>query len=223
MRRIQGIEVYDSLAETAAASHTAVLSVDIQNDFCDPEGHFGLHGKDLSLTIERLPTMISFVRESQSLGIPVIFIRQFTMPGGHGDSPAWLRFKTRDGKDPNYTIPGTFGWNFVDGLEPGPNDTVIEKTRPDAFLNTHLERVLKARGIETVVVLGVNTEGCVESTVRSASYRDYYTVVVEDALGSPNRERHEASLELYRARYPIHMAEEVLAVWRGQPAPDDKT
>ena len=195
MRHIQGVEVYDSLAEMAAASHTAVLSVDIQNDFCHPEGHFGLHGKDLS---------------------------QFTMPGSHADSPAWLRFKTRDGKDPNYTVPGTFGWNFVDGLEPGPNDTVIEKTRPDAFLNTHLERVLRARGIETVVVLGVNTEGCVESTVRSASYRDYYTVVVGDALGSPNRERHEASLGLYRARYPLHTAAEILAVWRGRCGSDKK-
>lgn len=215
MRRIQGIEVYDSLAEMAAPAHTAVLSVDIQNDFCHPDGHFARHGKDLSLTTGNLPTMVSFVREAQALGIPVIFIRQITMPGGHADSPAWLRFKTRDGKDPNYTVPGTFGWNFVDGLKPGDNDTVVEKTRPDAFLNTSLDRVLKARGIETVVVLGVNTEGCVESTVRSASYRDYYTVVVEDALGSPNRERHEASLGLYRARYPIHTAAEILAVWRG--------
>jgi len=215
MRRIQGIEVYDSLAEMAAPAHTAVLSVDIQNDFCHPDGHFARHGKDLSLTTRNLPTMVSFVREAQALGVPVIFIRQITMPGGHADSPAWLRFKTRDGKDPNYTVPGTFGWNFVDGLEPGDNDTVVEKTRPDAFLNTPLDRVLKARGIETVVVLGVNTEGCVESTVRSASYRDYYTVVVEDALGSPSRERHEASLGLYRARYPIHTADEILTVWRG--------
>ena len=220
MRQIEGKDVYDSLEEMIAPAHTAVISVDIQNDFCHPEGHFARYGKDLSLTIERLPTMVSFVRESQSLGIPVIFIRQITIPGGHSDSPAWLRFKTRDGKDPNYTVPGTFGWNFVAGLEPGGNDTVVEKTRPDSFLNTHLDRVLRARGIETVVVLGVNTEGCVESTVRSASYRDYYTVVVEDALGSPSRERHEASLGLYRARYPIHTAAEILAVWRDQCGAD---
>ena len=218
MRQIEGKDVYDSLEEMIAPAHTAVISVDIQNDFCHPEGHFARYGKDLSLTIERLPTMVSFVRESQALGIPVMFIRQFTMPGAHSDSPAWLRFKTRDGKDPNYTVPGTFGWEFVDGLEPGPNDTVIEKSRPDAFLSTHLERVLRSRGIETVVILGVNTEGCVESTVRSASYRDYYTVVVEDAMGSPSRERHEASVGLYRARYPIHPAEEILSVWRGAAA-----
>ena len=216
MKQINGVDVYDTLEEMIAPPHTAVISVDIQNDFCHPEGHFGRHGKDLSLTAERLPTMVSFLRDSQALGIPVMFIRQITMPGGHSDSPAWLRFKTRDGKDPNYTLPGTFGWNFVDGLEPCANDAVIEKTRPDAFLNTHLERVLKARGIETVVILGVNTEGCVESTVRSASYRDYYTVVVEDALGSPSRERHAASLGLYRARYPLHKADEIVAAWRSQ-------
>ena len=214
MRRINGVEVRDSLEEMIAPACTAVVSVDLQNDFCHPDGHFGRHGKNLSLTLERLPTMVSFVQQSQALGLPVIFIRQVTLPYGHSDSPAWLRFKTRDGKDPNYTLPGTFGWDFVEGLEPGANDSIVEKTRPDAFLNTCLERVLHGRGIETLVILGVNTEGCVESTVRSASYLDYYTVVVEDALGSPNRDRHDASLGLYRARYPLHKAEEILNVWR---------
>ncbi|WP_119167890.1 isochorismatase family cysteine hydrolase [Algihabitans albus] len=216
MKRINGVEVCDCLEEMIAPARTAVISVDLQNDFCHPDGHFGRHGKDLSLTLERLPTMVSFVQKSQAVGIPVIFIRQVTLPGGHSDSPAWLRFKTRDGKDPNYTLPGTFGWDFVDGLEPSANDSVVEKTRPDAFLNTPLERVLRGRGIETLVILGVNTEGCVESTVRSASYLDYYTVVVEDALGSPNHERHEASLGFYRARYPLHRAEEILTLWRSQ-------
>lgn len=214
MKRIKGKDVCETLEEMIDPARTAVLSVDIQNDFCHPAGHFARYGKDLSITAERLPTMVGFVRECQTLGIPVIFIRQITLPDGQSDSPAWLRFKTRDGKDPDYTVPGTFGWEFVEGLEPGAHDTVVEKTRPCAFLDTHLERVLRSRGIETVVVIGVNTEGCVESTVRSASYRDYYTVVVEDAVGSPNRERHEASLGLYRARYPIHTAEEILAVWR---------
>ena len=214
MRRINGVEVRDGLEEMIALDCTAVVSVDLQNDFCHPDGHFGRHGKDLSLTLERLPTMVSFVQQSQRLGLPVIFIRQVTLPNGHSDSPAWLRFKTRDGKDPDYTLPGTFGWDFVEGLEPGAKDSIVEKTRPDAFLNTCLERVLRGRSIETLVILGVNTEGCVESTVRSASYLDYYTVVVEDALGSPNRDRHHASLGLYRARYPLHHAEEILSVWR---------
>ena len=214
MKSVNGIAVCDTLDEMIAPAHTAVISVDIQNDFCAPGGHFDRHGKDLSLTQANLPTMVRFVQQSQTLGIPVIFIRQITMPNGHSDSPAWLRFKTRDGKSADYTMTGTWGWAFVDGLEPGTNDTVVEKTRPDAFLNTHLDRVLRSRGIETVVILGVNTEGCVESTVRTASYCDYYTVVVEDGLGSVNRERHEGSLGLYLARYPLHRADEILEVWR---------
>lgn len=218
MKAIDGVQVRDTLAELVAPDSTAVLCVDIQNDFCAPDGHFARHGKDLSLTGERLPTMLHFVRESQALGIPVVFIRQITMANGHSDSPAWLRFKTRDGKSPGYTVPGTSGWAFVDGLQPSPHDTVVEKTRPDGFLNTHLDRVLRARGIETVVILGVTTEGCVESTVRTASYLDYYTVVVEDAVASVNRERHEASLGLYRARYPLHRADEILRTWRDHAA-----
>lgn len=214
MKNINGKLVCESLDEMIAAKHTAILSVDIQNDFCSAGGHFDKYGKDLSSIATRLPAMVSFIHEAQGLNIPVIFIRQITMPNGHSDSPAWLRFKTRDGKSPDYTLPGTWGWEFVDGLTPGPNDTIIEKTRSDSFINTHLDRVLRARGIQTVVVLGVITEGCVESTVRSASHHDYYTVVVEDAVSSVNRDRHEASMGLFRARYPLASTDDILAIWR---------
>lgn len=216
MKSIKGKLVCETLDEMINPEHTAIISVDIQNDFCAQGGDFDKFGKDLSSIAERLPKMISFVSEAQDLGIPVIFIRQITMPNGHSDSPAWLRFKTRDGKTSDYTLPGTWGWEFVEGLTPGPNDTVIEKTRPDAFINTHLDRVLRARSIQTVIILGVITEGCVESTVRSASYHDYYTVVVEDAVSSVNHDRHEATMELFRARYPLASTDELLGIWQEQ-------
>ena len=69
-----------------------------------------------------------------------------------------------------------------------------------------------------MVVLGFITEGCVESTVRSASYLDYYVVVVQDGVASPNQELHEGSMRLFEARYPLAAAEEVLQVWRGESA-----
>jgi nicotinamidase-related amidase len=220
MKTIQGKQVFDTLEELVAAPHTAVVAIDIQNDFCHPEGHFARAGKQVAHMAPAVDTMVSFVNAAQQRGVPVIFVRQQTLPGGHSDSPSWLRFKTRDGKSPEYTLPGSFGAEFVQGLEPGANDTVVNKFRSDAFVGTCLDNVLKARGILTLVMLGTTTEGCVESTVRAGSYHDYYVVVLKDAVAGPNKKLHENSLEFFQARYPLHSAQEVLAAMdasRGKP------
>jgi ureidoacrylate peracid hydrolase len=214
MRKIGETLIYDTLAELIDPAHTALLVIDAQNDFCHPDGHFARHGKDLSMIEERLPKVSAFVREAQSLGVRTVFTLQATLPDGKSDSPAWLRFKCRDGKSPDYTLQGTWGWQLVDGLEAGRQDLIVEKFRPDSFIQTNLDQLLRANGIETVVILGFITEGCVESTVRAASYRDYYTVVVRDGIASPNLVLHEGSLRLYEARYPLHNMAEILEVWR---------
>ena len=214
MKELNGVAVYDSLAELIDPQHTALLVVDVQNDFCHEDGHFARAGKDMSMIRASLPTMREFVAEAQACGIRCVFIRQGTLPNGQSDSPAWLRFKTRDGKSPEYTLVGSWGWQLVDGLTPGNDDLVVEKFRPDAFIQTNLEQLLRANGIETVVVLGVISEGCVESTVRGASYRDFYVVVAKDAIASCNPTLHAGSLRLFEARYPNHRSEEILAVWR---------
>lgn len=214
MREINGVAVRDTLAELVEPASTALLVVDVQNDFCHPDGHFARHGKDLGTIRAMLPGLVSFVRAAQGLGVRCAFIQQATLPEGKSDSPAWLRFKTRDGKAPDYTIPGSWGWQLVDGLMPGPRDWRVEKFRPDAFVNTTLDGLLRAARIESVVVLGTITEGCVESTVRGASYRDFYTVVGSDLIASPNAVNHEGSMALFRARYPLASAAELLACWR---------
>ena len=218
MKQINGIWVLDTLDELVAPAHTAVLLVDVQNDFCHDDGHFARAGKDMTLVQARLPGIVQFVAEAQAVGLPVVFIRQQTLPDNASDSAAWLRFKNRDGKAPDYTLAGSWGAELADGLRPGPADMDLVKFRPDAFHRTDLDEKLRARGIETVVVLGYNTEGCVESTVRAASYHDYYVVVVRDGVGSPNRVQHEGSMRLFEERYPLHDMAELLQVWRAAPA-----
>lgn len=214
MKQIGDTLVYDDLEEMIDPSHTVLIVVDLQNDFCHPEGHFARHGKDLTMIEERLPAMCAFVREVQSLGVRTVFTLQTTLANGKSDPPAWLRFKCRDGKSPDYTLQGSWGWELVDGLEPGARDLVVEKFRPDSFVQTNLDLLLRANAVETVVIMGVITEGCVESTVRAASYRDYYTVVVRDGVASPNAVLHEGSMRLFEARYPLHGMAEILEVWR---------
>jgi len=211
---INGVTVLDTLEELVDPAHTALVVVDVQNDFCHPEGHFGRHGKDLRSTQAALPRYVSFVNAAQDLGIRVFFLRQLTLPHGRSDSAAWLRFKCRDGKSPEYTLKGSWGAELVDGLVPREGDVMVEKFRPDGFHGTPLDNLLRANGIQTTVLLGTTTEGCVESTVRGASYHDYYTVVVKDLVCSPNAVQHEGSMRLFEARYPMATSDELLAIWK---------
>ncbi len=214
MKKIANRQVLDTLEELINPAHTALIVVDVQNDFCNPDGHFARHGKDVSVIESRLPDVCSFVAEAQSLGIRTFFTYQTTLPDGKSDSAAWLRFKCRDGKSPDYTLRGSWGWELVDGLTVGPKDFTVEKYRPDSFLETNLDQLLRANEIRSTVILGFITEGCVESTIRAASYRDYYTIVARDGVASPNKELHEGSMRLFEARYPTHNMAEILDVWR---------
>ena len=212
VRNVNGILIRDTLDEMVAPP-VAVIVVDVQNDFCHADGHFARHGKDISTAAASLPALVAFVHASQERGIPCGFVRQRSEPEGRSDSAAWLRLKTRDGKSPEYTLPGSWGADLVDGLVPRANDIVVEKYRPDAFLGTPLDALLRARGIESLVFVGTTTEGCLESSVRSASYRDYYVTVAEDLVSSPNAALHEGSLRLMRHRYLVVPSTTILDAW----------
>ncbi len=218
MKTIGKFRVRESLTELADPSVTVVLIVDLQNDFCHPDGSYARAGKDLNLIRDMLPRAVSFVREAQSLGVRCVFVRQITLPSGRSDSPAWSRFKTRDGKSPHYALLGSWGADFVGDLIPAKCDLVVEKLRPDGFHGTPLDLLLRANDVESVLVMGVLTEGCVESTVRSASYHDYYTLVIEDCVASCNLSCHEGSMNLFRMRYTMVTSEKLLRCWRNAPA-----
>ena len=213
MRDVSGTMVRDSLSELVAAETTALLVVDVQNDFCHDDGHFARHGKDMVAVKAVLPGIRAFVAAARAHGVKVVFIRQATLPDGASDTPSWLRFKSRDGKTPDYTLPDTWGWQFVDGLEPRDDEFVVQKFRPDGFHRTGLDQHLRDAGIESVIVLGVITEGWVESPIRSASSHDYYVVVAGDNVASPNAHLHDGAMNLFRARYPTHDATEMIAAW----------
>jgi len=213
MKTINGVTVLDTLEELVNPTHTALIVVDVQNDFCHSDGHFAKHGKDIRATQATLEPTVAFVNQAQKLGIKVFFLQQLTLPNGASDSPAWLRFKCRDGKSSEYTLKGSWGADLIDGLELGPKDVIIQKFRPDGYVGTSLNLLLKANGIQTTVILGTTTEGCVESTVRGASYHDYYVVVVKDLVSSPNSVQHEGSMRLFQTRYVMATAEALLGIW----------
>lgn len=215
MREIWGKKFFTSIEEIIAPQHSALLIIDVQNDFCAEGGYFHSLGKDTSMIRDMIPTLIKLVDETRSLGIRIIWIQQTTLPGGCSDSPAWLYCKTRDGKRPDYVTKGTWGHEFVDGLQPLNGETVMQKFRFSAFTKTPLDLLLQASDIKTVIIAGVVTQGCVEATTRDASYHDYFTVVIEDCVASTSRDLHEASLKYMASRYDILTSVELLTLWKG--------
>jgi nicotinamidase-related amidase len=216
MRTVFGKSVYETLDEVVAPEHTALVVVDVQHDFCSLGGHFHHTDKDLSATRVMLPKLIELRRQCRSAGVRVIFVKNTTLPDGLSDSPAWIYGLLKGGLRQEayepYTLAGTWGQQILPELEVG-DDLVIEKFRSSAFLNTNLQELLRHNGIETVLIAGVVTQGCVLSTWRDACLRDFYAVVVNDCVASYSADLHAAAMSIMGRRDAVS-SDELAAMWR---------
>lgn len=220
MREIAGKQVLTELSELVDPAHTALVVIDMQRDFLDPDGVVASLGVDLSVyddVRQQVKTLISVARNAN---VPVVHVQNTTLPGGMSDSPAQLHFTTimhkvaRRGAPPvAYTIAGTRGHEFVPEAQPLDGEVVVQKHRSSAFWGTDLALVLRSNSIATTVVAGCTTEGCVESTARDALFNDFYVVVAEDCVGSDDRAQHDASLFLMRHRFDVVDSSEIRQSW----------
>jgi len=104
---------------------------------------------------------------------------------------------------------------IVEELKPQPKDIVFQKRRPDGFVGTDLDLILRSNGVRTILIGGVATEGGVEGTARTARNLGYDIVVLKDCVGSRNRELHELALKLMeQTHFDIATAGEVAEIWR---------
>jgi nicotinamidase-related amidase len=222
MLRIRGNDVPEALEEIVRPEASALLIIDMQNDFCAAEGTSAAAGGDVSMLQEIVPRIAQVAATARRCGIPVIYARMVTLPDGASDSIAWLRLKLRAnknyGQDPEstyeFTIAGTWGAEILAELAPQAGDIVVDKFRSSALHATTLDDILRAHRTQTVVVTGVTTEGCVESTVRDLTFHDYIPVVLADCVASDHRDLHEASLAVMGAyRADVATAAEVEACW----------
>ena len=213
MKTVLGRQVFDTVEEMIRPAHTAVLVIDMQNDFAHVDGATGKCGQDVARVRAIIPAIRRLVDGARAHGASVVYIQNTTLADGSSDSPAWLWFKTQYGKDPAYCMPGTWGHAVVDELPILPGEPQVQKYRSSGFTHTNLDHVLRNRGIRTVICCGCTTDGCVESTVRDASFHDYYTLIASDAVASFTPANHDASLLVMRSRYPVHPVDRYLEVW----------
>ena len=230
MITIEGKNVLTEIAELVDPAHTALVIIDMQVDFVEPDGLFGTLGIDLTMYAESRPRLASLLAAARACGTRVVHLQNTALPDRMSDSPAQIRFNLRMHKDARrnqpplrYTIPGTSGHAFAPGFTPLQNELVVRKYRSSGFWGTNLDMLLRSNGIKTVVVGGCTTEGCVESTARDAMFNDFYVVIAEDCVASDDRAQHEASMLLMRHRFDMASSAEIQRVWRAaRPGQSEK-
>jgi len=212
MKTVQGRTIPSSPAELLDPSRSALLVIDFQQDFLSERGHYARHGRDVARMRTIVPALRQLVDAARTNGARVVFIQQSTLPDGASDSDAWLYFKTRDGKSPDYTLAGSWGEELYE-LQPLAGEPRVRKFRPSAFHGTDLAQLLRDMGVETVVTCGVLTQGCVLATTLDASFHDYYTVVARDAVAGPSAELHDVALTFLASRYDCLTNDEIISAW----------
>jgi len=174
-------------------ARTALLTIDLQNDFIHPEGAYGRAGQTAE-SIAALPDRIApLARALQDRG-GRYFSAQFTLvPDRDGEpliAPHLKQLRPFLGKGD--FAPGSFGHTLVDTLQPA--DFVIEKVAYSAFYQTRLEYLMRAVGIDNLIVGGIVTNGGVASTLRDAHLRNIETVMLTDGCAAFRQEVHEATI-----------------------------
>jgi ureidoacrylate peracid hydrolase len=170
----------------------ALVVVDVQNDYCHPDGAFhraGLRIDDRETLVTNINWLVAAARD---IDAPVIWVRMVW------DSTAALGLLAERSpflRDEGLRR-GAWGAEPLAGLDARPEDWVVEKQRFSAFYDTDLEDRLREGGIERLVVTGVSTDFCVESTVRDAFFRDLDVVVVRDAVAGYRPTLHQGSLDV---------------------------
>jgi ureidoacrylate peracid hydrolase len=191
---------------------SAVVVVDMENDFVAKGGMFDRAGADVSGAQKAIAPTANVLAAARQAGIKIVYLKMGYRPDlsdlGAPDSvnrTRHLKFgvgqtiRAPDGRESRVLIRDTWDTDIVPELKPQPNDIVLYKTRFSGFYQTDLDATLKKLGIKYLIVTGVTTSICVESTVRDAMFRDYLCVMLRDCMSEPighdlPRTNHEASL-----------------------------
>lgn len=173
------------------AATTALIVVDMQNGYCSPGGYFSHLGVDLSPTQRVIPQIARLVSTVRGAGIQVVWLQNgwdpelkeaggpFSVNQRKGNSLRLMR--TRPELAGKLLTRGGWDYDLVKELKPEPQDLVVPKPRYSGFAGTALNSMLRSRRIETLLVCGVATNVCVESTIRDAFFLEYFPVLVRDA------------------------------------------
>lgn len=177
------------------AAHTALIVIDLQEDFLSNMGYFARSGYDPTPLRAILPTVNRLIQAARAAGVRVIHTRQ----GYRGDladmTPyeKWRRQRAGlEGTD--VLLRSSPGFQLVAELDVAEQDFIVDKTCNSAFTHTDLEHILRAQGITHLLFTGCTTDVCVHTTLREACDRNFQCLTISDACASGDEKAHEAAL-----------------------------
>jgi ureidoacrylate peracid hydrolase len=170
---------------------TAVVVIDMQNAYASAGGYVDLAGFDIAGAAGVIGRIGQVLDTARAASMPVIFLQngwdaEYVEAGTTG-SPNWHKSNALKTMRARPELAGQLlargGWDYelVDALTPKPGDIRVHKTRYSAFFNSQLDSILRARGIKTIVFVGIASNVCVESTLRDGFHLEYFGVMLEDA------------------------------------------
>lgn len=170
---------------------TAVIVVDLQNGYVSKGGYRDLRGRDISGADKVVANTNGVVKAARAAGCTVVFLQNGWEPGqrdaGGVGSPNWHKsnplrlMREQPQLRDKILTKGSWDFQLVEELSVEQTDLVVPKTRYSGFTGTNLDFLLRERNIRTLIVTGIASNVCVESTIRDAYFREYFCVLVQDA------------------------------------------
>lgn len=204
---------------TVPRAETALLIIDMQNGFLDEKGSLASIGFPWEALQPAVDGCVRLVEGARQAGIPVIYTRYVYQPGflDGGLLPNEL---VPGMKEAGSLVDGTWDAEIIPALTPREGEIVIDKSRPSSFYGTRLEPFLTSLGVRSLVLAGVTTNICVETTARDAGQRDYRTYVVSDATAEYDPARHDHALTTIGFTFGwVTTMDDVLAGWGATSEP----
>jgi len=206
--------VFRELSQKVAVDHTAVVVVDMQNDFCAEGGAVEKAGRDMGAIFEMVSQLARFINKTRKYEVPIIFIR--TIRREEEVSGPMQEIWFRHHVDTPICAAGTWGAEMIPEIRIQAEDIIIEKKRYSAFFQTDLENTLGSKGIRTLIVTGTATNVCVETTCRDGFMRDFYVVVPEDLVACTDPKVHQNSLQnIDRYFGTLTTSGDIIRIWQG--------
>ncbi len=197
------MDILRSLKERCDPKYAALIVVDVQNDFVSPQGSAAKRGEDVSAAVAMVPNLRRLIDEARRVGLTIVYIR--TTHSEWTDTPSWV-YRTSQKGGLSTCREGTWGAELYEGIS-------------SAFINTDLNTVLKARNIQSVLVCGVATNVCVETTARDSYMYDYYVTMIDDCSAAYEAKLHLGTLENIRRHFGlVASSQEIIDSWRDLPA-----
>lgn len=202
------------LAGKVAPKTSALIVVDVQNDFVSLQGAFGRWGEDMTMIQEMVPKLKELIEEARKARVPIIYFKNTSSAWTNSEVHKERIAEVRGKGGQEITIEGTWGAEFYEGICPREDERVVVKHRYSGFIDTDLDLILRSLGIKTLIMTGVATNVCVESTARDGFMKDFRIVFVKDCSATTEQKLHDGTLEnIERYFGSVASAKEIISIW----------